>query len=185
METLSALLALCAGNSPVPVNSPHKGQWCGALMFSLIWAWINDWVNNCEAGDLRCHHGHYDVIVMWTKYLWQTFHGSLMRERHQMSIISSNRDLLSFFVITQLYAVYWRSVQVTLDQAGKLKNFGTRRNWVVSYIAYATLHSPRPVYHMPGQIFTRIGERASASFPACGYFQEPIDFQWGSWKYPG
>ena len=24
-----------------PVNSPHKGQWRGALMFSLICAWIN------------------------------------------------------------------------------------------------------------------------------------------------
>ena len=35
MEPFSALLALCAGNSPVPVNSPHKGQWCGALMFLL------------------------------------------------------------------------------------------------------------------------------------------------------
>ena len=34
-ETFSALLAFCAGNSPVPVNSPHKGQWRRALMFSL------------------------------------------------------------------------------------------------------------------------------------------------------
>ena len=65
METFSALLALCAGKSPVPVNSPHKGQWCGALMFSLICARINNWVNNREAGDLRCHRGHYDVNVMW------------------------------------------------------------------------------------------------------------------------
>ena len=48
METFSALLALCAGNSPVPVNSPHKGQWRGALIFSFIYAWINDWVNNRE-----------------------------------------------------------------------------------------------------------------------------------------
>ena len=47
-----------------PVNFPHKGQWHGALMFSLIYAWINDWVNNREAGDLRRQHGHYDVIVM-------------------------------------------------------------------------------------------------------------------------
>ena len=47
-----------------PVNFPHKGQWRGALMFSLIYAWINDWVNNHEAGDLRRQHGHYDVIVM-------------------------------------------------------------------------------------------------------------------------
>ena len=64
MGTFSALLALCAGNSPVPVNSPHKGQWRGALMFAFICAWINDWVNNREAGDLRRHRGHYDVSVM-------------------------------------------------------------------------------------------------------------------------
>ena len=64
METFSALLALCAGNSPVPVNSPHKGQWRGAFVFSLICTWINDWVNNHEAGDLRRHHGHYDANVM-------------------------------------------------------------------------------------------------------------------------
>ena len=64
METFSALLAICAGNSPVPGEFPHKGQWRGALMFSLICAWINDWVNNREAGDLRRHRGHYDVNVM-------------------------------------------------------------------------------------------------------------------------
>ena len=28
------------------VNSTLKGQWRGALMFSLIYAWINCWVNN-------------------------------------------------------------------------------------------------------------------------------------------
>ena len=61
---ISALLALCAGNSPVPVKSPHKGQWRRALIFSLICAWINDWVNNHEAGDSRRHHGHHDVNVM-------------------------------------------------------------------------------------------------------------------------
>ena len=47
-----------------PVNSPHKGQWRGALMFSLTCAWINAWVNNHEAGDLRRHRAHYDVTVM-------------------------------------------------------------------------------------------------------------------------
>ena len=47
-----------------PVNSQHKGQWRGALMFSLICAWINGWVNNDEASDLRRHRAHYDVIVM-------------------------------------------------------------------------------------------------------------------------
>ena len=52
-----------------PVNFPHKGQWRGALMFSLIYVWINDWVNNREAGDLRRQHGHYDVIVMPSVHL--------------------------------------------------------------------------------------------------------------------
>ena len=47
-----------------PVNFPHKGQWRGALMFSLICAWISASVNNREAGDSRWHHAHYDVVVM-------------------------------------------------------------------------------------------------------------------------
>ena len=47
-----------------PVNSPHKGQWRGVLMFSLICIWINGWVNNRDTGDLRRYRAHYDVIVM-------------------------------------------------------------------------------------------------------------------------
>ena len=67
METFSALLAICAG------NSPHKGQWRGALMFSLICAWINRWVNNREAGNVRRHRAHYDVALMFapTKPWWR------------------------------------------------------------------------------------------------------------------
>ena len=45
-------------------NSPHKGQWCGALMVSLICIWTNGWVNNREAGDLWRHRAHYDVTVI-------------------------------------------------------------------------------------------------------------------------
>ena len=33
-------------------------------MFSLTCAWMNYWVNNREAGDLRRHHAHFDVTVM-------------------------------------------------------------------------------------------------------------------------
>ena len=43
---------------------PHKGQWRGTLMFSLICVWISSWVNSREAGDLRRHRTHYGVIVM-------------------------------------------------------------------------------------------------------------------------
>ena len=47
-----------------PVNCHHKGQWRGALMLSLICAWINGWVNIREAGDLRRRRAHYYIIVM-------------------------------------------------------------------------------------------------------------------------
>ena len=33
-------------------------------MFSIICTWINGWVNNGQAGDLRRHRAHYDVTVM-------------------------------------------------------------------------------------------------------------------------
>ena len=52
------------GKWPAPENSPHKGQWRRALMFSLISARINRRVNNREAGDLRRNRAHYDVILM-------------------------------------------------------------------------------------------------------------------------
>ena len=48
-----------------PVDSPHKGQWRGALTFSLIFAWTNHWANNRDAGDLRRYRVHYDITVMW------------------------------------------------------------------------------------------------------------------------
>ena len=38
-------------------------------MCFFICIWINGWVNNREAGDLRCYRAHYDVTVMSTTYL--------------------------------------------------------------------------------------------------------------------
>ena len=46
------------------MESPHKGQWRGALICPLIYAWTNNWANNREAGDLRRHRAHYDVTIM-------------------------------------------------------------------------------------------------------------------------
>ena len=60
------------GNHRLPVNYPHKSQWRGALMFSLIYAWINGWVNTREAGDLIRHRAHYDVTVMTSPELTGT-----------------------------------------------------------------------------------------------------------------
>ena len=95
MEIFSTLLAICAGNSPVTGEFPAQGQWRGALMFSLICARINGWVNNGKAGDLRRHRAHYDVTVMKTKRMMMTpWHGnpfritspSLMMGIHRLSV---------------------------------------------------------------------------------------------------
>ena len=51
------------------VNSPHKGQWRGALIFSLICAWTNGWINIRDAGDLRRNGAHHDVTVMIVYYV--------------------------------------------------------------------------------------------------------------------
>ena len=62
-----------------PVNSPHKGQWRGASMFTLICARINGWINNGEAGDLRRNRAHYDVIVMLALFADTTRYTLLFR----------------------------------------------------------------------------------------------------------
>ena len=49
------------------VNSPHKGQWRGALMFSLICAWTNSWANHRDAGELRRHcNVNWDILAYLT-----------------------------------------------------------------------------------------------------------------------
>ena len=47
-----------------PENSPHKRQWLGALMFSMIYAWTNSWANHRDTGDLRRNLAHYQLTVM-------------------------------------------------------------------------------------------------------------------------
>ena len=64
METLSALLAICAGNSPVTAEFPSQRPVTQSFDVFLLSTWTNGWVNNREAGDLRRHRAHYDVTVM-------------------------------------------------------------------------------------------------------------------------
>ena len=95
-----------------PVNSPHKGQWREALIYSLICAWINDRVNNREAGDLRRHRAHYDVIVMYipsrtsqtptryhcAKYIYHPFDAS------QSRVIRDLKKIKSYKCVAQIYS---------------------------------------------------------------------------------
>ena len=116
METFSALLALCAGNSPVTVNSPHKGQWRGALMFSLICVWINSWVNNREAGDLRRRHGHYDASVMCSaisgkchRFFWKcSCYSCISSKQNSIMIFAVVFEMFCFCFTGELYRGYPR-----------------------------------------------------------------------------
>ena len=73
-----------------PVNSPRKGQWCGTLMFSFTCTWINGRVNNGEAGDLRRHRAHCDVIGVHD--VWDVLYVSVW--------ISMDARLLLFWYLT-------------------------------------------------------------------------------------
>ena len=80
-----------------PGNSSHKGQWRGALMFSLFCAWTNGWVHNRDAGDLRHNHAHYNVTVMSSFPLF-TFYSCLPKNIRWWFHISGVS--LVYFVLT-------------------------------------------------------------------------------------
>ena len=60
METFSALLAICAGNSPVTGECPTQRP----VMRSFDVFFDLSPEQTVEAGDLRCHHAHYDITVL-------------------------------------------------------------------------------------------------------------------------
>ena len=64
MEIFSALLAICAGNSPVPGEFPAQRPVTRSFDVFFDLHRINGWVNNGEAGDLRSYRAHYNVIVI-------------------------------------------------------------------------------------------------------------------------
>ena len=78
------------------VNYPHKGQWRGALMFYFICVWVN----NRQAGDLRRHRAHYDVIVI------SGLHPVTIMARHGLS--QTNRYLVYKYI--RINAIEIRSI---------------------------------------------------------------------------
>ena len=106
-----------------PMNSLHKGQWRGALMFPLICAWSNSWANNREAGDLRRHRAHYDVTVMrntkqysvhtWWDILYDPIFGPLLW-RHVSAMASKITNHMTVFFL--------RLVQVNINENIKAKH---------------------------------------------------------------
>ena len=62
METFSALLAFCAGNSTVTGEFPSQRPVTRSF-YAFFDLRLNKRLSR-EAGDLRRHLAHYDVIVM-------------------------------------------------------------------------------------------------------------------------
>ena len=96
-----------------PVNSPHKGQWRGALMCPLICAWINVWANNRETGDLRRHRAHYDVTVMLDAKarhsIFQVWVVVKNLTTYQASVLPTREDRMTSRGVWKIPALWLRS----------------------------------------------------------------------------
>ena len=64
METFSALLALCAGNSQVIGEFPSQKPVAQSFDVFFDLCLTNGWVNKRQAGDLRHNRAQYDIIVI-------------------------------------------------------------------------------------------------------------------------
>ena len=78
METYSALLAISAENSPVPAEFPAHRPVKRSFDVFFDLRLKNDWVNYREAGDLRRHQAHCDVIVMNIRGPMNDAHNSIL-----------------------------------------------------------------------------------------------------------
>ena len=79
----TCVTALPSNENTFPVTGPLCGEFTGhrwiphtkasdAERWCFLWSalWINGWLNNHEAGDLKCQRAHYDVIVMIQLYIY-------------------------------------------------------------------------------------------------------------------
>ena len=81
------------------VNSLHKGQWRGALMFSLIYAWTNGWANNRDTGYLRRYRAQCGATVMHNAIIT-----TLLHENNVTTLLSqTNVIVLHQLSIMMLY----------------------------------------------------------------------------------
>ena len=73
-------------------------KWRGALMFSLICAWINGWVNNREAGDLRRHCAPYDVTVMRKTFGYKSWMSELCGQLSEALLLKIDVSWMQIYI---------------------------------------------------------------------------------------
>ena len=117
-----------------PVNSPHKGQWRGALIFSLICAWIKDWINSREAGDWRRLRHHYDVIII----VLPVCMGSLKRQSLWGGCIDSWLDLSC---TASMCSLRWTSSHWKKKRDIRLTHWGRDKMDAISQTTFSSTFS--------------------------------------------
>ena len=134
-----------------PVNSPHKGQWRGALVFSVICAWINGWTNTCEAGDLRRYRAHYDVTLMQRKLAWEPHPWSVTWLKNTAVILEQNNfpkiSIMSSLTVCEITPA-WISNYIHYEMWGEITyplpnlNGATVEvwEWISNFIQHVTGH---------------------------------------------
>ena len=93
------------GHRWIPLTKASDAE---LLMFSLICTWINGWVNNCEAGDLRRNHAHYDVTAIYHRV-------AAIRPKRSHNVHASSR-----FVVKQFWSTSPISFRVTSLTPGQM-----------------------------------------------------------------
>ena len=114
METFSALLAICAGNT---CEFPAQRPVTRSFDIFFIWAWMNSWVNNRDAGDLRRHHANYGFTVM-DAMAWKRFPHCFVND----GFPHKGQVKLSFDISMQYWTECWSKGQ----SAGDLRHHNAR-----------------------------------------------------------
>ena len=105
------------------VDSPHKGQWCRALMFSLMCTWTNAWTNMGIACDLSSHVVHVTSLLCQSSprhifFIWCLFY------------VDSPTHVLPGQMLN-----YWKTLIPPLIHEHELENY----NFHYNIIMYATI----------------------------------------------
>ena len=86
----------------IPITkASHAELWC------FLWSapWINGWVNNRDAGDLRRHRAHYDVIIMGD-IAWFTYPTAVDIENITVGALSISGLYVYDLIASKLYCQY-------------------------------------------------------------------------------
>ena len=82
METFFSLLDFSAGNSPVTDELPWQRPVTRNFDAFFDLRWLNNWVKNRDAGDLKRYRAHYDVAIIIIKNWLKTNRAETLYNRH-------------------------------------------------------------------------------------------------------